>query len=387
MMAASRDQNGGETQTGVRWWIKWCVWGKKISPVRRVAALSKDVELQLEEEVLLMDFITWLVTCKPSGRAIKPETARKYVSQVQGWHRRHYGVSIGGNVDMFRLPQLVKGLRKQLGDVARKPRFGVRTQDLRKAIDRNLGSGSLEELAWSAALQTGFCALMRAGEFATGDNEGFDRARHLTRADLEFYRDEHGVLHAVLMMRPLKSERYRSKSVPIILAEGGSILDPVRALWNMVMADPVPEERREMTPLFRHAQGERRAFSVREVREMVKRLMQSLGLPRARFGAHSLRIGGATAALAANVDPSLIRLMGRWASDVYEIYTRLSREAVVRVGVQVGSTAFNDIERGFRTEDLEVLAQECTITDEDLDVPDEEDLEDVDWEVDEEDEA
>jgi hypothetical protein len=115
--------------------------------------------------------------------------------------------------------------------------------------------------------------------------------------------------------------------------------------------------------------------------------MQSLGLPRARFGAHSLRIGGATAALAANVDPSLIRLMGRWASDVYEIYTRLSREAVVRVGVQVGSTAFNDIERGFRTEDLEVLAQECTITNEDLDVPDEEDLEDVDWEVDEEDEA
>ena len=56
---------------------------------------------------------------------------------------------------------------------------------------------------------------------------------------------------------------------------------------------------------------------------MVKAMnMASIGLDPARFGAHSLRIGGATAALAAGLSPATIRAAGRWASDVYMLYTR-----------------------------------------------------------------
>ena len=58
------------------------------------------------------------------------------------------------------------------------------------------------------------------------------------------------------------------------------------------------------------------AFSVANVRRVVKWLMAELGLDPARFGAHSLRIGGATAALAAGIVPAQIRLLGRWSSDV-----------------------------------------------------------------------
>ena len=62
---------------------------------------------------------------------------------------------------------------------------------------------------------------------------------------------------------------------------------------------------------------------------MVKLVMEAAGLDPSLFGAHSLRIGGATAALAAGVSPSMIRLMGRWASDIYEIYCRMSRQSAV----------------------------------------------------------
>ena len=55
---------------------------------------------------------------------------------------------------------------------------------------------------------------------------------------------------------------------------------------------------------------------------MVKAMnMASIGLDPARFGAHLLRIGGATAALAAGLSPAAIRAAGRWASDVYMLYT------------------------------------------------------------------
>ena len=78
-------------------------------------------------------------------------------------------------------------------------------------------------------------------------------------------------------------------------------------------------------------------FTVREVRDEVKRLMGMLGLDPALFGAHSLRIGGATAALAAGVSPQLIRLMGRWSSDVYELYCRMSLQSAVSVGRAISS--------------------------------------------------
>jgi hypothetical protein len=89
--------------------------------------------------------------------------------------------------------------------------------------------------------------------------------------------------------------------------------------------------------------------------------MASIGLDPARFafGAHSLRIGGATAAPAAGVQPTLIRVLGRWSSDIYEIYCRLSLEAAVGMGALVGPTPFEDVEQGeFVTEDLEATSLE-----------------------------
>ena len=91
--------------------------------------------------------------------------------------------------------------------------------------------------------------------------------------------------------------------------------------------------------------------------------MQSIGLDPMFFGAHSLRIGGASALLAARVEPTLIRLMGRWSSDVYEIYCRMSREAAASVSVLAGSTSFEELERAFVTEDLELLPGEVELGD------------------------
>ena len=89
---------------------------------------------------------------------------------------------------------------------------------------------------------------------------------------------------------------------------------------------------------------------------MVKALMKALGLDPACFGAHSLRIGGATAALAAGFQPSVIRILGRWSSDLWAIYARLSKEIAYGASATIGSTSFEDLERGeFVSEELEML--------------------------------
>ena len=89
-------------------------------------------------------------------------------------------------------------------------------------------------------------------------------------------------------------------------------------------------------------------------------MMASIGLDARRYGAHSLRIGGASAALAAGVPPATIRLMGRWSSDVYEIYCRMSLQAALRVGASICSAEVSTVEGGFHEEHLELLHGEVT---------------------------
>jgi hypothetical protein len=136
----------------------------------------------------------------------------------------------------------------------------------------------------------------------------------------------------------------------------------VSELWRLVHEDPVPKSERASTPLFRlRAKGQPTCLSVADVRAVVKALMKAVGEDPALFGAHSLRIGGASAALAAGVEPSVLRICGRWNSDIFEIYARLSREAASRVTSLIGSTAFFDLERGFHSEELEMLPEELAI--------------------------
>ena len=145
------------------------------------------------------------------------------------------------------------------------------------------------------------------------------------------------------------------KTVEVVVRSGGSLFDPVKELRRLYELDPCSEERMRTTPLFRDAQGAA-AFTVAKVRQMVKALMKAIGLGPVHFGAHSLRIGGATAALSAGIDPAVIRCMGRWASDVYEIYMRGTREVATQMSSLIASTPFHDLERGFNTDAFDEAA-------------------------------
>jgi hypothetical protein len=97
------------------------------------------------------------------------------------------------------------------------------------------------------------------------------------------------------------------------------------------------------------------AIRVSEVRQMVKALMGMLGWDPSKFGAHSLRIGGATAAMEGRLSPDTIRIAGRWSSDCYLIDCRATRGGVSQIARIVGSTAFEDMARYDFSDDLELL--------------------------------
>ena len=126
--ASMADGKGGSKSTAVRHWLRYCVFGRGVSPMRHLSADSPHRQ-KLAEEALLMDFAIWLaVTRPPTGGRGRPsvETIIKYISTIKAWHYhghyRHFGYRIGADLELTRLR--------------------VRTQHLAEAV-RVVGSGWL----------------------------------------------------------------------------------------------------------------------------------------------------------------------------------------------------------------------------------------------------
>ena len=351
--ASMADGVGGRHSTGVRWWIIYLWHGLALSPVPRPGEVP--FETMLAEEDLVEDWILWMAVHRPSGRQIGRKSLKKYESSFRAWHRRYARRDFGLGPKGSRVGDILKGYARLVDQPPPRERLGCTPADLAEGMSRQ----SISTM-WRAAVSFGLVALARGCEFAldSGRREAFDPTQHMTVEDVSFFFGPDGVEHARVRMRKRKDLRLlRGKHAVVIIAGApdGAHIDAVRALrsWIAVRrALGIADSR----PLFCDEQGA--GITVAQVRDMVKSLMEAVGRDPRLYGAHSLRIGGATAALAAGVSPQLIRLMGRWSSDIYEIYCRMSEEAALGVGAAICSAVVTDVEAGFHEEHLELTTNE-----------------------------
>ena len=101
----------------------------------------------------------------------------------------------------------------------------------------------------------------------------------------------------------------------------GSPIDPV-ALWeNHLRQSTLP--RQASQPAFAYQQSQGGAWTYLSHSTFVaavKTAAKSAGLDSARYAAHSFRRGGATFAASCGASPDLIKAMGDWSSDAYQLY-------------------------------------------------------------------
>ena len=343
------DKKGGDSSTAVRRWRMFCAEAAADGSWVRALEASATRDEKLGEEYLVMRFACWLVV----EWGVQPSTAEGYISTVQAWHARRFGCRLAGGMPMARLKALYKGMTAAQGGVRpKKKRLGLKPRQLARLMAQLLGEGSALEANWRACCSVGFCGLLRGAELGVASGEAWAASTGVSRADVAFRRRE-GREEAVIMMRPRKQgarKTQQGKQVPVLLTSGGKFLDPVKALKELFERDPVPKDVRASTPLFRGADGA--AFSTARIRGLVKWMVAADGGDPALYGAHSLRIGGATAALAAGVSALVIKAMGRWGSDVFEIYAHLSDRAARSFGRDVSSVDYEEVQGAYYSEDL-----------------------------------
>ena len=97
---------------------------------------------------------------------------------------------------------------------------------------------------------------------------------------------------------------------------------------HYIILDPTNKgENRRRTPLFRHKNG--KSVSTKDVVKFLKREVAAIGLDPDHYSGHSVRIGGATAALSCpSGDEYTVKVMGYWLGEAVRLYTRPTREMV-----------------------------------------------------------
>ena len=331
---ASADGRRGRKHTGVKAWFSFCedVMG---TPGDRPMDPNSPLWARLEEEWLGMRFVCALV----EDRGISPQSAATYFSAVQGWHAREHGIKLAGGLKLERLPQMLKGLRRAMGDTPRAIRRGIAPQALKKAMDLLLDPSNASHANVRAALATALQGLLRSQEFAVSSGSQRGDTSVPMRADLV----ELNQRRMVIMIDPCKNMRQLSgKTSPLVIGAGGEHVDAVWEVQNLLRVDQVAPEHAHRTPLFRDpATG--RALSYDQIMSWTRSLMAAVGEDPTQFGTHSYRIGGATALFAAGANETVIRTMGRWSSDIHRLYVRACFEDCCEWTRRAGSQQVSDV--------------------------------------------
>ena len=243
-----------------------------------------------------------------------------------------------GGLKLERLPQMLKGLRRIIGEQPRAVRRGIAPQMLKKAFDIMLNPANPVHANVRAALATALQGLLRSKEYTNQD-----RRLMLTRSDVVQLDSK----QMVIMMHPCKNMHHLGgKTCPLVIGSGGEYIDAVWEVQNLLRVDPHRAADANTTPLFRDP-ATNQPLSYTTIYETTRQLMVAICENPDHFGTHSYRIGGATALFSAGANETVIRTMGRWSSDLHRLYVRACYEQCVEWSRRAGSAQVSELSGDF----------------------------------------
>ena len=142
-----------------------------------------------------------------------------------------------------------------------------------------------------------------------------------------------------------KTDKYRAGRT-VLIARTGTSLDPVLQLFKYLKSACIPHKSEKY--IFRSIHTDKKSgmqklrpdnkpISYTTIKDILKGELQAIGLDPRRYGTHSLRAGGATAAANQEVPDRLFKIHGRWQSDnSKDRYIKDSIDRRLRVTLNLG---------------------------------------------------
>ena len=298
-------------------WRQWCTW-------RRVQ--QKDVylkgetrEQRKEDEDDMLRFLTFLakVMRRAEGTVRQRLFALKMGHVVAGYE--------DPTLHRTRLWAALTGFKRWQPDTKRKyPVLPCMLRWMKQHLDESRSFSKGDQVALWAALTTAFFFLLRASEYLVQANRTWSTRRVLKGCEVEGRVDNQtcriqNAQEVVIYLSGSKTDQYNQGTIRNHYRSGDPYLCPVRALGEMERHYPERFRGAEAEePLFRFEDGT--PITRDDIHEMVQLAAVADGQQGARFGSHSLRIGGATALYQGTRDLEQVKRFGRWTSDAFHGY-------------------------------------------------------------------
>ena len=226
-----------------------------------------------------------------------------------------------------RLYRLIRGIkRSQAGKFSKPKRFPI-TPSLLRLLYFNMWNSSTryeDKLMLWAAMLTAFFGFLRVSEYTSEFVKSFDPQHTLCCQDISVINHPNAI---DLQIKASKCDPFRV-GITVRLAENKSLLCPVDALKKFSRVHPSKEG-----PLFTFQDGRylsRKNFGAMLAKFKPKHIDN--------ISSHSFRIGAATTAAAAGYPRWLIQALGRWSSDCFRDYLRVTDHTRNLVSRSMAST-------------------------------------------------
>jgi hypothetical protein len=193
-------------------------------------------------------------------------------------------------------------------------------------IADNINWNSPSDICYWGLIATAYFFLLRRSEIIY---DGVSCKWYtITRSDIKFWNEDGTecprkyAKSVSINLRGSKSDQQGEGATRSMDKSGHKILCPVRAAKILTRQYDKNHDNRNL-PI---AQAPGFKCDVREATKWIKAAASACNYKNKKFGFHSLRIGGATTLLNADEDSTKVKLLGRWKSNAFEGYPRITHE-------------------------------------------------------------
>lgn len=262
------------------------------------------------DKVLILEFI------ECCAGVYAGSTVKNYVYGVRAWHTTHL---LPWEIDDIQLSAALTAASRLAPPSSTRPKRPPATVDWLEKIAGGLDASSPVDAAVLACITVTFWSVSRLGELAVKGTAGsYSPASSPKRGALTLR-----VWNSKLNVFVSRVEVPRTKASqlvgePIMWAPQPGAADADAAMRaHLELNDPGPEDH-----LFAHrnAAGGLVPLTWYKVRKRVAEVAQRVGVPA--LTGHSLRIGGLLVYLLRGVPFETAKVIGRWASDAWQVYLR-----------------------------------------------------------------
>lgn len=184
-----------------------------------------------------------------------------------------------------------------------------------------------------AAFTLAFFAFLRCSKLTYAGVHSFSSQFNLTRDCVTFCPSLACPQHLLVTLKCSKTDSFRAGQ-SLIIAFCPSSMCPVSAMQQYFLLAKL-----RSGPLFYFQLG---CYLTRSsVMHLLQNSAQSAGLPHKNLKGHSFCIGAASAAAAAGLPYWLIKVLGCWSSDCYQIYIRTPESVLLSATPKMASVSGN----------------------------------------------